>query len=184
MKKETMKKENATNAVDFASLLSSREAFVAAYNAAEDKTAFLAKAREAKAMAEEAEAKKAEAEKALAGVVNEFFGSGGTTTVADLAVARKQISQGRAISAVALALYPEKGLNANAYSTEDVKKIAKTIAQDILSGVEWRCAGRSINPNKDWILTNPDLHRVIYERCVMHISNCRTPNRQFSAPVL
>ena len=179
-----MKKENTPAPVDFASLLNDREAFVAAYNAAEDKTAFLAKAREAKAMAEEAEAKKAEAEKALAGVVNEFFGTATTTTVADLAVARKQISQGRAISAVALALYPEKGLNANAYSTEDVKKIAKAIADDIMSGVEWRCAGRSINPNKDWILTNPDLHRVIYERCVMHISNCRTPNRQFSAPVL
>jgi len=184
MKKETMKKEEKMeNAVDFIALISNKEAFVAAYNAAMDKSAFLAKAREAKAMAEEAEAKKAEAEKALAGVINEFFSSG-TTTVADLAVARKQISQGRAISAAAAALFPEKGLCADAYSSGDVKVIAKAIADDIIGGAQWKCVGRSLNPMKDWIRENPDLRRVILERCVMHISNCRTPNRRFSAPVL
>ena len=175
---------NATNAVDFASLLSSREAFVAAYAAATDKSAFLAQARKAKEAAEKAAAEKAAAEKAAAEAINEFFGTATTTTVADLTAARRQVTQGRAISAAALALFPEKGLCADEYSTQDVKVIAKAIADDIMSGATWQCAGRSLNPSKDWISDNPDLHRAILERCGMHISNCRTPNRRFSAPVL
>mgnify|MGYP001051163849 CR=1 FL=1 len=178
------KEEKMENAVDFIALISNKEAFVAAYNAAENKESFLAEARKAKEAAEKALAEKALAEKALAGVINEFFGTATTTTVADLTAARRQVTQGRAVSATAVALFPEKGLCADAYSSGDVKVIAKAIADDIMSGAEWKCVGRSLNKDKEWIRENPNLVKTIYERCIMHISNCRTPNRQFSAPVL
>ena len=187
--KKRMNKENVAPVVtpapvDFAALLSSKEAFIAAYNAAEDKSAFLAQARKAKEVAEREAAEREAAEKAAAEAINEFFGTATTTTIIDLTAARRQVTQGRAVSAVALALFPEKGLCADEYSTQDVKVIAKAIADDIMSGAEWRCAGRSINPNKDWVSENPELKKAILERATMHITNCRAPARRFSAPVL
>ena len=53
------KEEKMENAVDFIALISNKEEFVAAYNAAMDKSAFLAQARKAKEAAEKAAAEKA-----------------------------------------------------------------------------------------------------------------------------
>lgn len=107
-----------------------------------------------------------------------------TSTLYDLTVARKQTSQGTAISAVALMLFPDKGRVCKAYNAADHHIIADTIAADIKAGGAWACVGRSRNTAKDWINDGRNLASLIYARACMHIRDGRETSGLFSAPVM